>query len=551
MLRFAVALLSLASSAALQGAARARLRPQAAPSRAAPLSAARPDYQDTLVAASTPFEPEAVTLSREDMDDDSRVKVAVVAPFSSLARGYKGATWGQVLQLMARRLRAVDESYVLHAVDSEALGGGEDLAGALGGARIVLAWNVQGRGADVLSGALAGGAGSRAEAVVSFDSADGLWEHTRLRGYRPPRPEAQERESSAARWWRRLRHKEEADVFDLAVDLWQRRSSDDLLYNVMLLGHTFAKPVPLVGMALQQADLQAVQCMCGNCWKEVVDCIQDPTCKAALDCLDKCAANDQVCSYRCITCHETPKFTAFSLCVLEKHNCLRKTAEAPQPIPPPLASWRGEPLTDASAEKLLVGWLGVDGRQTSWMVHQGQSSAYDRFPCQHQIFYPGRGRGVAWYDPTFQVILPDGERVWRRRHYRVRRDRKNPPGSYFFTVLDNGVTSNEQWRILDADDASDIPRWIVFFYSGAAKAAGQAYAGSLVCTADGVPPDGADAERIAAALTSAGVQPWEMYTVSNDDCKDCGAPLGVEAQAVKEGFIEQAAEEGRRIDVLA
>lgn len=34
--------------------------------------------------------------------------------------------------------------------------------------------------------------------------------------------------------------------------------------------------------------------------------------------------------------------------------------------------------------------------------------------------------------------------VWRRRHYRVRRAER--PGTFFFSVLDNGVISNEFWR---------------------------------------------------------------------------------------------------------
>ena len=42
------------------------------------------------------------------------------------------------------------------------------------------------------------------------------------------------------------------------------------------------------------------------------------------------------------------------------------------------------------------------------------------------------------------------EDVWRRRHYRVRRG--NVPGQFYFSVLDNGVTSNEFWRILDCAD---------------------------------------------------------------------------------------------------
>jgi hypothetical protein len=62
----------------------------------------------------------------------------------------------------------------------------------------------------------------------------------------------------------------------------------------------------------------------------------------------------------------------------------------------------------------------------------------------------------------------NGEVVWRRRHYRVKRDKL--PGQFFFSVLDNGVTSLEFWRIVDvAEDLS----WAVFYYSGAAAAAGQ------------------------------------------------------------------------------
>ena len=38
----------------------------------------------------------------------------------------------------------------------------------------------------------------------------------------------------------------------------------------------------------------------------------------------------------------------------------------------------------------------------------------------------------------------DGEMVWRRRHYRVRRAEQ--PGTFFFSVLDNGVISSEFWR---------------------------------------------------------------------------------------------------------
>ena len=35
--------------------------------------------------------------------------------------------------------------------------------------------------------------------------------------------------------------------------------------------------------------------------------------------------------------------------------------------------------------------------------------------------------------------------VWRRRHYRVRRAKQ--PGTFNFSVLDNGVISKEYWRL--------------------------------------------------------------------------------------------------------
>lgn len=56
----------------------------------------------------------------------------------------------------------------------------------------------------------------------------------------------------------------------------------------------------------------------------------------------------------------------------------------------------------------------------------------------------------------------------KKRHYKVRDGPS--PGTFYFSVLDNGITSNEFWTIVDvADDLS----WIVFHYAGAASAVGQ------------------------------------------------------------------------------
>lgn len=66
----------------------------------------------------------------------------------------------------------------------------------------------------------------------------------------------------------------------------------------------------------------------------------------------------QVCSYRCIASHETAQFEAFSLCILQKHNCLGLNVQIPsRPSPQPMTSFRGQPLTHDSAEQLFIGWL--------------------------------------------------------------------------------------------------------------------------------------------------------------------------------------------------
>ena len=45
---------------------------------------------------------------------------------------------------------------------------------------------------------------------------------------------------------------------------------------------------------MQAQDLSTVWKMGTKCGKQIVACVQDPECKAALDCLTSCASNDQV-----------------------------------------------------------------------------------------------------------------------------------------------------------------------------------------------------------------------------------------------------------------
>lgn len=96
-------------------------------------------------------------------------------------------------------------------------------------------------------------------------------------------------------------------------------------------------------------------------------------------------------------------------------------------------------------------------------------------------------------------------------HYKVRP--QTTPGTFRFSVLDNGVTSDEFWTIVGvADDLS----WIVFHYAGAAKAVGQRYLGGLLCTPDGYLPPERKLPEIWDCFRRAGIQPWDLYLVDND-----------------------------------
>ena len=202
------------------------------------------------------------------------------------------------------------------------------------------------------------------------------------------------------------------------------------------------------------------------------------------------------------------------------------------PNPEPRTTFKNQPLTYEIAEDIFIGHLNTkssikrnndDIKSWSWKVVCGQNPAYDYFSCQHQLFYRNNETNHVWYDPVFKVTTLDGDEVWRRRHYRVKRSKV--PGSFFFSVIDNGVASNEYWRILDC---SEDLSWAVFYYSGAAKTAGTSYTGALVVSKDGNWPTmtSKTTKRINDALLKGGIQNWELFEVSNNNCNEsCAAGM--------------------------
>ncbi|CAJ2676940.1 unnamed protein product [Trifolium pratense] len=445
---------------------------------------------------------------------DPPVKLVAIVGHEAVSP-LNSASWEQVMLHTAKRLKWVDEGYELLVFTDECIQSNEQMAMRLERELlkadilvIVAITNEESVNWIKISS-------KTIENVICFDSSADL--KNRLGGYDI------HNEVRGSIFGKILgsseldKTKDSNEVVQTVSEAWDRRSSDDIRFCLLLLINAYIRPVPIL-KNLRAKGFSTLNCMLTNCSRQVLNCLLDPNCRKALQCLNKCSPVDQVCNYRCIASYESANLEAFSLCVLQKNNCLELEAEVPtKPYVPPMVEFRGQNLSHEIAEDLFVGWLG--SLQWSWRVVAGQNPAYDQFPCQYQLFYRGKAKGSFWYEPVFQVKTFEGQMVWRRRKYRVKRGKI--VGTFYFSVLDNGVVSNEFWTIVDvAEDLS----WGLFHYHGAARAAGQSYTGAVLVSPDGAFPNEREKKKIVAALDKCEIKEWELYFVDNCSCID--APLG-------------------------
>eukprot|EP00959_Pyramimonas_sp_CCMP1952_P423746 8876253-Pyramimonas_sp.AAC.1 len=77
----------------------------------------------------------------------------------------------------------------------------------------------------------------------------------------------------------------------MVQELFARKNPNDFLFLILVLLNACVTPVSAA--APTGKGLGVIWCMMSNCRKEVLDCVNNPTCKAGLDCLESCGLNDQ------------------------------------------------------------------------------------------------------------------------------------------------------------------------------------------------------------------------------------------------------------------
>jgi hypothetical protein len=150
---------------------------------------------------------------------------------------------------------------------------------------------------------------------------------------------------------------ESTEVLKTISNAWERHNSDDIRFCLLVVVNAYIRPVDML-QNLRAKGLSTLSCMIKNCGPQILNCLFDPDCRKAIQCLNSCSPTDQVCNYRCIASYESPQLEAFSLCVLQKHNCLELNAAIPsKPSVAPLSMFREQQLSHEVAEDLFVGWL--------------------------------------------------------------------------------------------------------------------------------------------------------------------------------------------------
>jgi len=174
-------------------------------------------------------------------------------------------------------------------------------------------------------------------------------------------------------------------------ELFQRWTSDDFTYAIMLFFNQYVAPIDWVKHSIDATwekgpvkNAEEFYKMVSNCGDCVAKCVADEKCKECLDALTAIDTSDQVASYRTIVSYESELLRDFSFCILQKNNIFGCDAKIPvMPQVDPMTTFQGEPLTKELARQILIGHLNDEKSleqskksDVSWKVSAGANVAY-------------------------------------------------------------------------------------------------------------------------------------------------------------------------------
>jgi len=234
---------------------------------------------------------------------------------------------------------------------------------------------------------------------------------------------------------------------------------------------------------------------------------------------------NQTCIFQCNSDFENEYYDNLTHCMFNAHDCMgtKKGYDMwnkcrPMDKVTPMTTFKGEPLTKDLGRKLVM-------RGTSrgdWMVAKGLSAAYDCFPCQF-LYWVGHPDGSMNYIANFKVHRSNGGIRWNKAYYDAY-EWYEGMGRYSMNASnDGGLAHFEDWRFLAADEESEQPQWLAFYYCGSVPGVGEAYEGAFLLTPDGNLPTGQGVmDKITKMFGDHGLV-LECKT-NNDDCSGHPAP---------------------------
>jgi hypothetical protein len=279
-------------------------------------------------------------------------------------------------------------------------------------------------------------------------------------------------------------------------------------------------------------------CIIGKCGGHAAKCAVDHDCRSSLGCTAGCLIKDpkeqnQTCIFQCDSDFENQVYDDLIYCMFNKNDCMgtKKGFDEWQACKPidkvtPITQYRGAPLTTEVARNILMRGTHKRG---DWIVAKGQSAAYDCFDCQY-LYWGYKPDNTMYYSANYKIHKSNGESRWNTANY-VAAEWQGALGRYSMNASNyGGLEHEEDWRLLGADE-SDVPKWAVMYYCGAAAGVGEAYSGAFILTPDGnLPTDAKSMTVINSVLEKNGLT--LKCKTDNSNCTGHPAPPGSTATLV-------------------